>query len=177
MSIPPGSAADLPWEQAAIALGSNQGDSHQILTSALKAIASIPEIRLQAHSHYYQTVAIGPPQPDYLNACALITTCLTPQRLLHMLLKIEQQFGRVRRERWGPRLLDLDLLLFDHLVLNLPDLQIPHPRMTERAFVLVPLAEIAADWVEPVSGRAIAELTQTIDQSGIKKCYPRSPTL
>lgn len=153
----------------AIALGSNVGDSHAILDNALKVIAHTPDIVLNAQSHYYQTVAIGPPQPDILNACALLSTRLAPHTLMRTLLDIERQFGRVRQLRWGPRSLDLDLLLFDDLILESPDLQIPHPRMHERAFVLVPLAEIAADWVEPISGKAIAELVQTVDCSGVRK--------
>jgi 2-amino-4-hydroxy-6-hydroxymethyldihydropteridine diphosphokinase len=154
-------------ERVAIALGSNLGDSCAILDAALKTLAVSPSITLQKLSHYYQTVAVGPVQPDYVNACALVSTTLSPHALLESLLNIEVQFGRVRRERWGPRLLDLDLLLFDGLILNTPNLQIPHPRMVERAFVLVPLVEIAADWIEPVSGKAIAELVQTVDCSGV----------
>ncbi|MGA7931942.1 MAG: 2-amino-4-hydroxy-6-hydroxymethyldihydropteridine diphosphokinase, partial [Kovacikia sp.] len=119
--------------------------------------------------HWYQTKAVGPPQPDYLNGCALLRVTLTPQALLETLLNIEANFGRVRRERWGPRVLDLDLLLFDDLILNLPGLQIPHPHLTERAFVLVPLAEIAPKWVEPGSGKTIAELVQTVDCSEVSK--------
>lgn len=153
----------------AIALGSNLGNSHQILESALKAIANTPGIVLHSQSHYYQTMAVGPPQPDYLNACALLSTQLTPQQLLQTLLAIEKQFGRVRRERWGPRLLDIDLILFDDQILDEPGLQVPHPRMWERAFVLVPLAEIAPDWVEPVSGKAIAELLTQVDRAGALK--------
>lgn len=154
--------------QSAIALGSNLGDSYIILESALKLIAQTPGIVLQAQSHLYQTVAIGPPQPDYLNACALLSTRLDPKALLERLLAIEAKFGRIRRERWGPRLLDLDLLLFDDLIVKQIGLQIPHPRMKERAFVLVPLAEIAANWIEPVSGEAIADLVQRIDCSEVK---------
>jgi 2-amino-4-hydroxy-6-hydroxymethyldihydropteridine diphosphokinase len=89
----------------------------------------------------------------------------SPQQLLETLLEIEAQFGRIRRERWGPRSLDLDLLLYDDLILDTPTLQIPHLRMRERAFVLVPLAQIAPDWIEPVSGIAIAQLLQAVDCS------------
>ncbi len=88
--------------------------------------------------------------------------------LLTALLAIESQFGRVRRQRWEPRLLDLDLLLYDDLILDTPTLQLPHPRMHERAFVLVPLAEIAPTWQEPVSGNLIAQLVQTVDCSGVR---------
>lgn len=153
--------------RSAIALGSNLGDSRTILENALKILAQTPGIILQDRSSWYQTAPVGPPQPDYLNGCALLDVQLTPQELLETLLKIEAQFGRTRKERWGPRTIDLDLLLFDDLILDIPNLQLPHPRMRERAFVLVPLAEIAPNWVEPVSGKAIAQLVQTVDCSGV----------
>lgn len=151
----------------AIALGSNLGDSRAILEAALETLAAIPDITLKARSSWYQTKAVGPPQPDYLNGCALLQTQTPPQQLLETLLKIEVQFGRIRRERWGPRSLDLDLLLYDDLIFDTPTLQLPHPRMRERAFVLVPLAQIAPDWIEPVSGIAIAQLLQAVDCSGV----------
>lgn len=155
--------------QSAIALGSNLGDSRNILERALEILDQTVGITLKAQSSWYQTAPVGPPQPDYLNGCALLEVQLTPQELLATLLKIEVQFGRVRQERWGPRTLDLDLLLFDDLILNLPNLQLPHPHLTERAFVLVPLAEIAPDWIEPVSGKAIAQLVQRVDCSGVRR--------
>jgi 2-amino-4-hydroxy-6-hydroxymethyldihydropteridine diphosphokinase len=153
----------------AIALGSNLGDSLAIVEAALETLAETPDIVLQARSSWYQTKAVGPPQPDYINGCALLHVQTTPQMLLETLLGIEAQFGRVRRERWGPRSLDLDLLLYDDLILDTPTLQLPHPRMRERAFVLLPLAEIAPNWVEPVSGKAIAELLQAVDCSGVHR--------
>jgi 2-amino-4-hydroxy-6-hydroxymethyldihydropteridine diphosphokinase len=152
---------------SAIALGSNLGNSYATLESALETLAKTPGITVQARSHWYRTKAVGPPQPDYLNGCALLEVTRSPEELLLCLLAIEIQFGRVRRERNGPRTLDLDLLLFDDLVLETPDLQIPHPRMTERAFVMVPLAEIAPHWQEPISGKAIADLVQTVDCSEV----------
>jgi 2-amino-4-hydroxy-6-hydroxymethyldihydropteridine diphosphokinase len=153
----------------AIALGSNLGDSKTILESALDTLHQTDGITVTARSPFFQTAPIGPPQPDYLNACALLETRLNPHELLAVLLHTEDLFGRERHERWGARTLDLDLLLFDDVILNTKSLQIPHPHMTERAFVLVPLAEIAPDWVEPLSGQAIAVLVQKIDQSGVKK--------
>ncbi len=155
--------------KCAIALGSNLGDSRAILAEALATLAAIPEIRLLAHSSWYQTKAVGPPQPDYINGCALVQVKISPHSLLETLLAIEAQFGRVRRERWGARSLDLDLLLYDDLILDTPNLTLPHPRMRERAFVLVPLVEIAPNWVEPVSGKAIAQLVQAVDCSGVQK--------
>jgi len=154
--------------QAAIALGSNLGDSQSTLEGALAVLAETPQISLQARSSWYQTVAVGPPQPDYLNGCALLQVSLSPPELLAVLLAVELQFGRVRRQRWEPRSLDLDLLLYDDLILDTPFLQLPHPRMHERAFVLVPLAEIAPHWRDPVSGHLIAQLVQAVDCSGVR---------
>ncbi len=156
-------------QRSAIALGSNLGDSLKILADALKFLTETPGIRVQEYSSWYQTTAVGPPQPDYINGCALLEVRLTPQELLQILLGIEAQLGRIRRERWGPRTLDLDLLLFDDVILDQPNLQLPHPRMQERAFVLVPLAEIAPNWIEPISGKSIAQLVQTIDCSGVRR--------
>lgn len=153
----------------AIALGSNLGDSHAILDAAISILAAIPEITLLARSSWYQTKAVGPPQPDYINGCALLQVTIPPQVLLETLLSIEAQYGRIRTERWGPRSLDLDLLLYDDLVLDTPTLAIPHPRMRERAFVLVPLAEIAPNWIDPITGKAIAELLEAVDCSEVKK--------
>ena len=155
--------------KSAIALGSNLGDSLTILEDALKTLAQTPGIALESSSSWYQTAPIGPPQPDYLNGCALLKVQLNPEELLATLLEVEKQFGRVRTQRWGPRSLDLDLLLFDRVILETPKLQIPHPRMGERAFVLVPLAEIAPDWIDPVSGKAIAQLLQGVDCSGVHR--------
>lgn len=154
--------------QAVIALGSNLGDSLAILEQALTAIDSITGLRIEARSPWYQTAPIGPPQPDYLNGCILVTVALNPEELLERLQTIEQQFGRVRSVFWGPRTLDLDIILFDNCIIHTPKLQIPHPRMRERAFVLMPLAEIAPDWVDPISGKTIRELLSDLDCSDIK---------
>lgn len=155
--------------QAAIALGSNLGSSLATLDRTINILSETPGIHLVNHSSWYRTKPLGPPQPDYLNGCALLNVELSPQKLLVTLLEIEQQFGRVRRERWGPRILDLDLILFDDLVLHLPNLTIPHPQMQVRAFVLVPLAEIAPNWVEPVSDKTIIQLLKEVDCSGVTK--------
>ncbi len=160
--------------KSAIALGSNLGDSLDILQSAVQLLDQTPGIELLARSSWYRTKAVGPPQPDYLNGCVLLQVQMSPQQLLATLLEIEAKFGRVRQERWGPRTLDLDLLLFDDVVLHSPHLQIPHPRMRERAFVLVPLAEIAPNWLEPVSGKSIAQLVRQVDASEVCRIVPNS---
>ncbi|NMG06748.1 2-amino-4-hydroxy-6-hydroxymethyldihydropteridine diphosphokinase [Brasilonema sp. UFV-L1] len=152
---------------SAIALGSNLGDSRSILEAATETLAQTPGIVLKAKSSLYKTKAVGPPQPDYINAAAILQVEMMPQLLLKTLLQIENKFGRVRQERWGARTLDLDLLLYGDFIVNAPNLQIPHPRMRERAFVLVPLAEIAPDWVEPISDCAIKELVKQVDCSGV----------
>ncbi|WP_404800352.1 2-amino-4-hydroxy-6-hydroxymethyldihydropteridine diphosphokinase [Amazonocrinis nigriterrae] len=153
--------------RCAIALGSNMGESGAILAAAIETLAQTPGIMLKATSSWYITKAIGPPQPDYLNGCAILEVEQPPQQLLETLLATEQKFGRVRSQHWGPRSLDLDLLLYDDLILDTPTLQIPHPRMCDRAFVLVPLAEIAPNWTEPVSGRLVKDLLKDVDCSDV----------
>jgi 2-amino-4-hydroxy-6-hydroxymethyldihydropteridine diphosphokinase len=152
----------------AIGLGSNLGDSQAILAGAIARLQIHPQIEVIAVSSWYITTPIGPPQPDYLNGCATIQTSLTPLDLLNTLHAIEAEFGRVRQEIWGARTLDLDLLLYADRIIDLPTLQIPHPRMCERAFVLVPLMEIAADWIELRSGESIATLCNKLECSGVK---------
>jgi len=155
--------------KTAIALGSNLGDSLATIQSAIETLGRTSGITVKSHSSWYQTAPVGPPQPDYINACAILEVELQPQQLLETLLEIEAKFGRQRREKWEPRTLDLDLLLYDNLILETPSLVLPHPRMIERAFVLVPLAEIAPDWVHPVTGTAIAQLVHSVDCSGVRK--------
>ncbi len=150
-----------------IALGSNIGDSLTILDAAVKTLHKVPGITYKIKSSWYRTKAVGPPQPDYINGCVAISVDLDPLKLLEILLEIENQFGRERKERWGARTLDLDLLLYDDFIVHTPTLEIPHPRMSQRAFVLVPLAEIAPDWVEPVSKRPIKELVKQVDCSDV----------
>ena len=155
--------------RAAVALGSNLGESRQTIDAAIQTLANHPKIELLSRSSWYRTAPVGPPQPDYINVCIVLAVQLTPQELLHTLLRVEQQFGRVRQERWGARTLDLDLILYNQLIFNTPNLQIPHPRMRERAFVLVPLAEIVPEWIDPVTQKAIAQLVEAVNCSGVTK--------
>ena len=155
-------------ELCAIALGSNLsskvGNSEKIVRAAIAQLATHCEIRVVSVSRWYRTKAItlpnSPPQPDYINGCAILKTSLNPFQLLQVLFDTEQMFGRERRERWGARTLDLDLLLYGDRLIDTPELVLPHPSMGDRAFVLLPLAEIAADWVHPVHEVAIATLAK-----------------
>ncbi|TVQ52247.1 MAG: 2-amino-4-hydroxy-6-hydroxymethyldihydropteridine diphosphokinase [Spirulina sp. DLM2.Bin59] len=157
---------------AAIALGSNLGDSAQILRGALLALDRVEGLKVVASSPWYRTAPVGPPQPDYLNGCALLKTTLDPEDLLNHLLGIEQQFGRVRRERWGPRSLDLDLLFYGDRTLDLPHLTLPHPRMGDRPFVLVPLADIAPHWQHPHQGETVIQRLAQLDCQGVELFDP-----
>jgi pantoate--beta-alanine ligase len=143
-----------------VGLGSNLGDRAQSLLQALAALGALPGVCLLRHSALVETAADGGPpgQGAYLNAAALLETSLSPAELLAALGDIERRLGRMRGERWGPRTIDLDLLLYGDAVVNTDELTLPHPRLNERAFVLQPAAEIAAQMVHPLLERSIAEL-------------------
>jgi 2-amino-4-hydroxy-6-hydroxymethyldihydropteridine diphosphokinase len=153
--------------RAFVALGGNMGDTPAILRQALAALGALPRTRLMARSRFYRTPPWGLlEQPPFLNAVAELDTALAPHELLDALLGIERAAGRVREgERWGPRTLDLDLLHMDGVVLHDERLTLPHPRMGERAFVLVPLAELAPGLELPGQGR-VDELLGAVDASG-----------
>lgn len=152
---------------AAIALGSNLGDSLQILRAAVVALGAMPDTQLVACSPWYQTRPVGPPQPLYWNGCVVIDTDLAPETLLGYLQAIENGWGRQREEHWGARTLDLDIILYGQEILTTPTLTIPHPLFLERDFVLVPLADIAPQWQEPRSGHTILHHRQQRGQTTI----------
>jgi len=154
---------------AYIALGANLDDPAAQVRAGFAALAALPQTRLTARSALYRSAPVGyAEQPDFVNAVAAVETGLAPRALLDALLAVERAHGRVRAMPNGPRTLDLDLLLYGDLQLREPGLTIPHPRMHERAFVLVPLAEIAPACVVPGRG-AVAELLRAIDAAGVTK--------
>lgn len=145
-----------------IGLGGNLGDVCQTLTAALNAINQLPHTAVESVSSFYQSVPLGPTdQPDFINAVALLRTAQSPLSLLRLLQQIELDFGRERKRHWGERTLDLDILSFDNLQQFDPVLTLPHPGICEREFVVLPLAEIAADLVLP-DGTMVATLANTL---------------
>ena len=145
--------------QAYLGLGSNIGDRKQQLLKAIDLIGNIKGIKVTKQSSIYETAPIGyTDQPNFLNLCLEIETELSPQQLLKHCLDIEQQLHRVREIRWGPRTLDIDILLYSDNIIETDNLSIPHPRMQERAFVLIPLNDIASDKKDPRLNQKIRDL-------------------
>lgn len=142
---------------AFIALGANLGDAARTVQQALQALGRLPQTTLLRQSSLYKTAPIESTGPDYVNAVAEVATTLTPRALLVALQGLELAAGRERPYRNAPRTLDLDILLYGDLTLELPDLVIPHPRMLARAFVLIPLSEIAPGKVSALQLRAVAD--------------------
>ncbi len=157
-------------ERVYIGLGSNLATPLEQLRSALAALAALPHTRLIAQSSFYSSDPLGPAdQPRYVNAVAALDTELSPLALLDALQTIELEQGRTRKaERWGPRTLDLDILLFGERLLDEPRLTVPHYHMHARAFVLYPLAEIAPDLKLP-DGRALTELLGACPYAGLER--------
>ena len=160
-------------EQAYIAIGSNLGDRHAYLEAGLKEVAALPNTHLTEVSQAYETPPVGPvEQPDFLNAVFAIETSLAPEPLLAALLSAEKKHQRQRRIHWGPRTLDLDLLLYGERIVESADLTLPHPHMHERSFVLVPLCEIAPRLSHPVTGRPFTEYLAELNGREAKDVGP-----
>lgn len=150
-----------------ISVGANLGDRRHTIEHSLQRVSKLLSTTLVSRSELYATAAVGGPadQPEFLNAAAIIETSLTPLELLHGLQEIQREAGRVADTRWGPRTLDLDLLLYDAIILHTPELVIPHPRMSFRRFVLEPAVEVAPDMIDPRNGWTVRRLWQHLQQT------------
>jgi 2-amino-4-hydroxy-6-hydroxymethyldihydropteridine diphosphokinase len=153
--------------EAALGFGGNLGDPVAAFAGALRALAAHPEVAVLKLSSVWRTAPWGKlDQPEFLNMAALVETGLSARALLAFCLDIERQAGRERGERWGPRTLDIDILSYGDEQIDEPGLQLPHPRIAERAFVLAPLAEITPGMV--VGARTVAALSAALDEPGIR---------
>lgn len=148
-----------------LGIGSNLGNREENIRKALSILDEADGITVRTVSSCYETEPVGPVsgQDDFYNVAAEIETTLGPKELLSRANSVEQRLGRVRGERWGPRTIDIDILLWEDMVVDEDELTIPHPEMTRRAFVLTPLAEIAPDAIHPTAQRSIAELASQLD--------------
>lgn len=161
---------------AYIALGSNQGEPEMQLRKAVIALSILPKTRFDKVSSVYRSAAVGPgTQPDYLNAVARLHTELSAIALLDALQEIEREQGRVRGVRWGPRTLDLDLLLYAGETIASSRLTVPHPRMQQRHFVLYPLCEISSEKLLLPDGTQLGELLHQCSQRGLVKTLCQLP--
>lgn len=162
-----------PDAEAFLALGGNVGDVRHTLAQAIALLCDGDAVRLRARSSDYRTPPWGvTDQPPFINAAIAVTTTLSPRQLLARALAVERALGRDRtaERRWGPRTIDIDLLAYDDLTLNEPDLTLPHPRLFERAFVLAPLAEIAAE--RTIGGLRMGDALTRVDSAGIERLPP-----
>lgn len=153
-----------------VGLGSNIGDRARYLRSAVQALAA-RGLPAAAVSSVYESDPLGPPQPDYLNAVVAVDSALPPGELLGIFRAVEEQLGRRHRERWGPREIDVDLLLYGDEVVASDDLVVPHPGLTQRPFVVAPLLEIAPDLTLP-SGEALLAYARQVDAGGLRRLGP-----
>jgi 2-amino-4-hydroxy-6-hydroxymethyldihydropteridine diphosphokinase len=158
---------------AYLGLGANLGDPQQQLREALDRLEAAEEVEVTRVSTFYHNPPLGPEnQPWYVNAVARVRTRLGAEELLYLLLQLETTMGRVRGERWGPRIIDLDLLLYNGEVIFTPDLVVPHPEMHLRIFVLAPLAEIAPQAWHPVLDKSAGELLAELDAAHLAALQP-----
>ena len=157
-----------------LSFGSNLGDRHETLKSAWHVLGLTDNIETVRLSPFYETEPVGGPvgQPKYINVAGIIQTTLPPMELLEVLQKIETVFRRVRMERWGARTLDIDILLYENRIVELPMLTIPHVEMLRRQFVLEPANDIAASWVHPLTRRTIGEHWQGMSTTHVPTEFP-----
>ena len=145
---------------AYVGLGANLGRPAEAIETAIKRLPS-PQVMVLRQAHRYQD------QPDYVNTVVEISTSLAPEMLLHHLKSIETQMGRTEAIKWGPRIIDLDLLVYNEVILRGPTLHLPHPQMHKRRFVLEPLAELASDLVVPGLGESVKDLVERLEDPAI----------
>jgi 2-amino-4-hydroxy-6-hydroxymethyldihydropteridine diphosphokinase len=158
-----------PVRRVVLALGSNLGDRLELLQGAVDALADTPGLRVVGVSPVYETDPVGgPDQPDYLNAVVVAEGRLSARTLLERAQAVENAFGRVREERWGPRTLDVDVVAVGDLEVREPDLEVPHPRAVERAFVLVPWLDVDAAAELPGAG-PVAALVARLGRDGVRR--------
>ncbi|EHJ52363.1 2-amino-4-hydroxy-6-hydroxymethyldihydropteridine diphosphokinase [Streptococcus macacae] len=153
-----------------LSLGSNIGNKQKYISQALSKLESLEQTRLLLVSSYYKTKPWGKTdQDDFLNIACQLETELTCHNLLQQCQKIEHDLDRIRHEHWGPRTIDIDILFFGHQIIDDDLLKLPHPYLQERAFVLVPLNEIASDFIHPVLKKPISKLVKNIEQTTVEK--------
>ena len=148
-------------------MGSNLGDREKQIKEALKTLSSLDRIDVVKTSSFYRTRPQGRTDQDwFLNAAVLLKTSFNAPELLDKLLAVEQDMGRIRQEKWGPRVIDLDILFYGREVIDTENLRVPHPYLPQRRFVLIPLLEIVPDWVHPESGLSLAEMLAVLPEKG-----------
>ena len=163
------SAADASDAAVHVGLGGNLGDPERTLTEAVEDLDRLEDVRVLRTSSLYAAAPVGPAQPEFRNAVVRLSTGRTPGSLLAALLDIERAHGRVRGERWGPRTLDLDILLWGDRVVNVPGLRIPHPELHRRRFALEPLAELDPGARHPVLQKTVAELLAAVRDQPVQR--------
>ena len=152
-----------------LGLGANLGAPERTLAAAAEEISRIPCVDVLRRSSLYASAPVGPDQPEFRNAVLGVRSTLVPAALLEALLGIERAHGRLRRERWGPRTLDLDLLLWGERVVDVPGLRIPHPELHRRRFALEPLAELDPAARHPLLGKTVAELLSGVRDQAVER--------
>ena len=153
--------------RAFIGAGANLGEPVRQIRQALDELEKSPGVKFLGVSSLYRTQPMGPiAQPPFVNAVFSLEYGMSPQDLLALLLSVEEKMGRIRRERWGPRVIDLDLLFFDEAIISEQGLEVPHPRLHERRFVLTPLVEIAPDVVHPILKKSAFDLLAALPAEG-----------
>ncbi|HZW91012.1 MAG TPA: 2-amino-4-hydroxy-6-hydroxymethyldihydropteridine diphosphokinase [Myxococcaceae bacterium] len=152
-----------------VGLGANVGDPERTFVAAAEELSRLSDVELRRRSSLYATAAIGPTQPDFRNAVVSLVTRRSPEELLAALLEIERAHGRVRAERWGPRVLDLDILLWGDRVVDQPGLHVPHRELHRRRFALEPLAELDPEARHPVLQKTVAELLAAVRDQPVER--------